>query len=322
MKAFVREAQSEPDGELLEVALEARLAHIEELVRELHEWMRSEQVATFPESYRRLYTHLLANDFERRHAGGIIRTLYHRIGPREVTVDEVQAAATLEIDNTVKRIPEALPQIRSLTDGQRPYVTALVGPSGAGKTTMMYKLAVRAVLNEALRVKIVSTDTYKIGSVEGVRTIADILSVPYGIAFEPSELPAHISASDADLVILDTAGRADRQAREELGRFLEVAHPDETHLVLSATMSQRALQETAAQFLDEQISCVTFTKLDEAPSLGAMLSAAHWLGMPIGYLSNGTRIPDDLIAAEEAPFGDWTINGAPLPDHDLEAQHV
>jgi flagellar biosynthesis GTPase FlhF len=72
----------------------------------------------------------------------------------------------------------------------------------------------------------------------------------------------------------------------------------------------------------ERINCVTFTKLDEAPSLGGMLSAAHWLGLPVGYLSNGTRIPDDLIASSDAPFGQWAINGAPLPDYDPEAQHV
>ena len=322
MKAFVRETENGEGSDLLAASFEARLAHIEELVRDLHEWMHSEQMATLPEPYRRLYTHLLANDFDRRYATALVRGIYHRIGPREVTIDVVQQTAIAALDESVKRVPEALPQARSVTGGARPYIFALVGPSGAGKTTLMYKIAVRAVLNHGLRVKIVSTDTYKIGSVEGVQTIADILNVPFGIAFEPSELPALLEAPDIDLIVLDTAGRSDRVSREELTAFLEHASPDETHLVLSATMSQRALQETAALFLGETINCVTFTKLDEAPSLGGTLSAAHWLGLPIGYLANGTRIPDDLVAAADAPFGQWAINGIPLPDYDPEAQHV
>ena len=322
MKAFVRETENGDESDLLAASIEARMAHIEELVGDLHDWMHSEQMATLPEPYRRLYTHLLANDFDRRHASGLVIGMYHRIGPRDVTVDDVQTAAIAAIDESVKRVPEALPQVRKVTGGKRPYVLAMVGPSGAGKTTLMYKIAVRAVLNHSLRVKIVTTDTYKIGSVEGVQTIADILSVPFGIAFEPSELPALLDVDDVDLVVLDTAGRSDRASREELSSFLEMAGPDEIHLVLAATMSQRALQETAALFIGETINCVTFTKLDEAPSLGGMLSAAHWLGLPVGYLSNGTRIPEDLVAASEAPFGEWAITGAPLPDYDPEAQHV
>ncbi|HVK38308.1 MAG TPA: hypothetical protein VNA88_07255 [Candidatus Kapabacteria bacterium] len=322
MKAFVRETENGEETDLFAESFEARLAHIEELVRDLHDWMHAEQMATLPEPYRRLYTHLLANDFDRRHAASLVRGVYHRIGPREVTVDDVEAVAIEAIDESIKRVAEALPQARSVAGGDRPYVFALVGPSGAGKTTLMYKIAVRAVLNHGLRVKIVSTDTYKIGSVEGVQTIADILSVPYGVAFEATELPGLVDVKDIDLVVLDTAGRSDRASREELSSFLEYARPDEIHLVLAATMSQRALQETAALFLGERINCVTFTKLDEAPSLGGMLSAAHWLGLPVGYLSNGTRIPDDLIASADAPFGQWAITGAPLPDYDPEAQHV
>ncbi|MBC8146020.1 MAG: hypothetical protein H7X80_10575 [bacterium] len=322
MKAFVRETDNGEASDLFAESFEARLAQIEELVRDLHDWMHAEQMATLPEPYRRLYTHLLANDFDRRHAASLVLGMYHRIGPRDISVDEVQVEAIAAIDRSVKRVPEALPQARRITGGTRPYVFALVGPSGAGKTTLMYKIAVRAVLNHGLRVKIVSTDTYKIGSVEGVQTIADILSVPYGIAFEPSDLPALLDVPDVDLVVLDTAGRSDHSAREELTAFLEHAIPDEVHLVLAATMSQRALQETAALFIGEAINCVTFTKIDEAPSLGGMLSAAHWLGLPVGYLSNGTRIPEDLIAAADAPFGEWAITGAPLPDYDPEAQHV
>ncbi|HVZ37932.1 MAG TPA: hypothetical protein VHI13_01550 [Candidatus Kapabacteria bacterium] len=314
-------------GELREdylqsAAIDARLEHIEELMSELHDWMRSEQVASLPAPYRRLFSHLIANDFERRYAASLVRAIHQTNGTRDLPQEDLYAAAAREIDADLERWNEALPSVQRRGPGERPYVVALVGASGAGKTTLMYKLAVRGVLNQGLRVKIVSSDTYKIGSVEGVQTIADILSVPFGIAFEPAEVEAQIESGDTDLVILDTAGRSDRPSREELAGFLAAARADETHLVLPATMSQRALQETAALFLGERLSCVSFTKLDEAPSLGGMISSGRWIGLPMGYVSTGTAIPDDLLAASDAPIGEWGVRGVPQPDHDTEAPHV
>ncbi len=309
---------------MMSAALESRLEHIEELMGDLHEWMRSEQVAALPGPYRRLFSHLVANDFERRYAAALVRSIHLANGGRErgAEQDDLFTQAAREIENDMQTRPEALGAVARRAAGERPHVIALVGASGAGKTTLMYKLAVRGVLTFGLRVKIISSDTYKIGSVEGVQTIADILSVPFGIAFEPAEVAAQVNSGDADLVILDTAGRSDRAAREELSAFLAAAAPDETHLVLPATMSQRALQETAALFLGERLSCVSFTKLDEAPSLGGMISSARWIGLPLGYVSTGTAIPDDLLAAAAASLGDWAMHGVPEADHDEETSHV
>ncbi|MDB5036028.1 MAG: Flagellar biosynthesis protein FlhF [Chlorobi bacterium] len=322
MKGFDSETEERDENNLLSAALEARLAHIEELIGDLHDWMRSEQVTSLPGPYRRLFSHLVANDFERRYAANITRAVFQRLGAHQAEDAELHAAAAGEIDSALDRFGDGLANVKRRGDGGRPFVIALVGSSGAGKTTLMYKLAVRSVLEFGLKVKIISSDTYKIGSVEGVQTIADILSVPFGIAFEADEVRRLIEDSNADLVILDTAGRSDRAAREELSGFLAAANPDEMHLVLSATMSQRALQETAALFLGERLSCVTFTKLDEAPSLGAMISSAHWMGLPLGYISPGTAIPDDLLSAADTPLGEWAVDGVPLPDHDMETQHV
>jgi flagellar biosynthesis protein FlhF len=322
MKAFVRESGEDGEHDLLSAALEARLAHIEELIGDLHEWMHAEQIASLPGPYRRLYARLIASDFERRYAAGLTRSVAQVNGAKEIDDAELNQQAAGEINATVERMHEALAGVARRTGNERPYVLALVGSSGAGKTTMMYKLAVRAVIGYGLRVKIISSDTYKIGSVEGVQTIADILSVPFGIAFTPDEIGGLIEEADTDLVILDTAGRSDRSSREELAEFLSAAAPDETHLVLSATMSQRALQETAALFLGERINFVTFTKLDEAPSLGGVISAVQWMQLPVGYISNGTAIPDDLLPSADVPLGEWAIEGIPLAEHTPEAQHV
>jgi len=322
MKAFVREMGEVNEHTMVSAALEARLAHLESLIGDLHEWMRSEQVASLPGPYRRLYSHLTSNDFERRYAAQLTRSLFQSVGAQDISDDELNARAAREIESEVEKMEESLPSIARRAPGQRPYVLTLVGPSGAGKTTMMYKLAVRAVLNCDLRVKIISSDTYKIGSVEGVQTIADILQVPFGIAFDAAELTGLIGGAETDLVILDTAGRSDRPARDELSEFIAAAAPDEIHLVLSATMSQRAIQETAALFLGERIKYITFTKLDEAPSLGGMISSLKWMGLPLGYISSGTMIPDDLLPSTEVPIGAWAVEGIAIDAPSPEAQHV
>ena len=303
-------------------ALESRLARLEELIGDLHEWMRSEQVASLPSSYRRLFAHLLSSDFDRRFASQIVSSIFQAKGGRELDDEELKRAAIEEINAGIRTMEEALPKIRTREPGERPYIIALVGSSGAGKTTTMYKLAVRAVLMHGLRVKIISCDTYKIGSVEGVQTIGDILKVPVGVAFEAEEIPGLIDESNVDLVIVDTAGRSDRPSREELGEFIAAARPNEIHLVLSTTMSARAIQETAALFLGEKIDYITFTKLDEAPSLGAMVSSVSWVGLPIGYISTGTVIPDDILPSREVNIGEWAVDGLPLSDHKPEASHV
>ncbi len=307
---------------LQSAAIEARLSQIEEMLGDLHSWMRSEQVSSLPNAYRRLNAHLIARDFDRRYAARITQAIHQEHGGRDLEDRELVNAAIEHIKASIGDMEEALPKIRKRENGERPYVFALVGSSGAGKTTTMYKLAVRAVLKHGLRVKIISCDTYKIGSVEGVQTIADILNVPVGVAFEPDEVQELIDEVDVDLVIVDTAGRAGREAREELSGFLRAARPNETHLVLSSTMSGRAIQETAALFLGEKIDYVTFTKLDEAPSLGAMISSIDWVNLPIGYLSTGTMIPDDLIPSNKVDIGSWSIEGLPTREHNAEAHHV
>lgn len=322
MKSTAPEGPFVGEGGLLSAGIEARLSRIEEILGDLHEWMRSEQVSALPGAYRRLYAHLVSNDFDRRYAATVTRAIYQTNGSREPTEIELRATAAREIGSGLERRQEGLPSVQRRMHGERPYVVSLVGSSGAGKTTMMYKLAVRSVLSHGLRVKIVSCDTYKIGSVEGVQTIADILSIPFGIAFEPEEVTELIDTAEADIVIIDTAGRSDRSARQELTAFLAAARSDETHLVLPATMGQRALQETAALFLGERLSCVSFTKLDEAPSLGGMISSAHWMALPLGYLSTGTGIPDDLVPATEASVGEWAVEGLPASLHKTEVQHV
>ena len=83
MKAFVRDSGGLPDSTLQSAAIEARLAQIEELLGELHEWMRAEQVSSLPAQYRKLYSNLITADFDRRTASALVRAFLRTSRPRE-----------------------------------------------------------------------------------------------------------------------------------------------------------------------------------------------------------------------------------------------
>ena len=105
-----------------------------------------------------------------------------------------------------------------------------------------------------------------------------------------------------DLVLIDTAGRSPRDEPriQELKSLLAEAQVDEVHLVLSLTGSARGLEANAARFAPAGVTSLILTKLDEAMGLGAIVSTARKLPLPISYITTGQDVPDDIEVARSA----------------------
>jgi len=105
--------------------------------------------------------------------------------------------------------------------------------------------------------------------------------------------------SEMDLVLIDTAGRSpkDELKIKELKQLLEAAHVDEVHLVMSLTASMKSLLSTARNFSCANVTSLILTKLDEAESLGSILSLNRELNLPVSYLTTGQNVPDDIEPA-------------------------
>jgi flagellar biosynthesis protein FlhF len=71
-----------------------------------------------------------------------------------------------------------------------------------------------------------------------------------------------------------------------------------SYLVLSATVQYNVLQETVAHFKRMPLAGCIFTKIDECLSLGEIISIAIQNGLPIGYITNGQRVPEDIEVAD------------------------
>src|SRR5262249_8564099 len=121
--------------------------------------------------------------------------------------------------------------------GDRARRIAFVGPTGAGKTTTLAKVAALAQLDPGRRRSLVTIDTYGIGAVPQLASYAEILGVPLHVAHTPEDLVAALHASgDADLVYIDTTGRSPLgPGVDGLRPFLDAAAADDVCLVMSAT---------------------------------------------------------------------------------------
>lgn len=183
-------------------------------------------------------------------------------------------------------------------------VVALVGPTGVGKTTTIAKLAARFALRHgAQRAALITTDNYRIGAHEQLRIYGRILGIPVRVATDKSELRSALeSLSDKSLILIDTAGMSQRDVRlsEQFTLLNEggVQNVDiKTYVVLSATSSLAGLAETVRAFQGVALAGCILTKLDEATSLGGALSVAIENALPVAYVSNGQRVPEDMQPA-------------------------
>jgi flagellar biosynthesis protein FlhF len=180
-------------------------------------------------------------------------------------------------------------------------MVALAGPAGAGKTTVLAKLAARWVLRHGSRdVALVSADGLRIGAQEQVQTLGRLLGVPaYSVEGAPELATLLSRLADRRLVLIDTAGLGPRDTHRlaELTAMCH-AHPRlQTMLVLNASMQAGAIEEAIVRHASIQVRACVLTKLDEAASLGGLLSAVIRARMTIAYVSEGQRVPEDLAPA-------------------------
>ena len=185
-------------------------------------------------------------------------------------------------------------------------VTALVGPTGVGKTTTIAKLAACAVMNHGpAKVALVSTDHYRIGAAAQLEHYGRLLGVRVYPAYDAAGLAQTLHLlRDHHTVLVDTAGVSGNDPR--LQQQMDVLRDAGTHgaaklracLVLAANAQASALDESVRAYLPLQPSACIATKLDEAPSLGGVLSVLIRHRLPLDCTTDGQRVPEDISAAD------------------------
>lgn len=185
----------------------------------------------------------------------------------------------------------------------RPYVAALVGPTGVGKTTTVAKLAARYAFERKHRVGLVTVDTQRVGAIDQLRSYAEVMRLPLEVVPDAAAMPAALDRlSGCDLVLVDTAGRSPRDAAgiRRLAGVLAAGEIDETILAVSLASSLRATSAAVARFASLTPASLVVTKLDEAGGLGPLLSLAREARLPFRYVTDGQDVPGDIAAADPA----------------------
>ena len=286
--------------------LEGEIASLRRVVEELRREVRSSRedvrpaapTDTMPPAGVRLLKRLIGRGVEDILAQELVKQAMQEAAPRDA--DLLVAATEL--------IRKRLPPARAPWERSETRVLALIGPTGVGKTTTIAKIAARALLESRLKVSLVTVDTYRIGASEHIGRYGEIMGVPTHVARDAAALREAVARSaDADLVLVDTAGRSDPTAMAAQIDLLRTIADLELHLVLPAAAGGRELRAMARRYEACGANRLIFTKLDEADGPGSVLSASAVLGRPVSCITDGQRVPEDVHAASSPRLVDLVI---------------
>ncbi|MDM7860111.1 flagellar biosynthesis protein FlhF [Alteromonas sp. ASW11-36] len=181
-------------------------------------------------------------------------------------------------------------------------VVAMVGPTGAGKTTTVAKLAARyAQKYGAEHVAMVTIDTYRIAAYEQLSTYGKIIGCVVKKAQSGEELADVLyQLRHKKMILIDTAGFSQRDARL-IGQLRDfstgINMPINYYLVAQANAQYASLQGVVEAYKNVKIQGCIFTKLDECYSLGEMLSIAIAYNLPLSFITDGQKVPEDIATA-------------------------
>ncbi|TMM44931.1 flagellar biosynthesis protein FlhF [Colwellia ponticola] len=181
-------------------------------------------------------------------------------------------------------------------------VVALVGPTGVGKTTTIAKLAAGfSQVHGSDQIALISTDTFRIAGFEQLATYGKIIGCQVSLAKDSQALDVLLQQyAKKKLILIDTAGMGQRDIRlaEQLTALVSnVRVRIRSYLVLAANAQQGVMQENVDRFKKVPLSGCIYTKLDESISIGEIITTSIQNGLPIGYLTDGQRVPEDIKVA-------------------------
>ena len=180
-----------------------------------------------------------------------------------------------------------------------PSIGLLIGPSGAGKTAAVAKLASYYRLEQRRSVALITFDTDRETAVEQLRRYAKVVGVPFACAVSARQVHEGLRRhTQVDLVLIDMPGigPGDVALAKELRRLLPNGAIT-THLVLPASTREQELCRITRHLSDLPQLRLLFTKLDETESFGTIFEVAYQTGVPLSYWSIGRRVPGDIEVA-------------------------
>ncbi|MGK0289686.1 MAG: flagellar biosynthesis protein FlhF [bacterium] len=258
-----------------------------------------------------LYQQLTFNGVEEKFAKRLVEEVQKKIPGDEINNFSYVKLYVARMFMQVVKLDETPTQPKSPTD-KKPTVLTFIGPTGVGKTTTVAKIAsIEKLQNPNKKIALITIDTFRIAAVQQLKEYARIIKVPIRVVNSQEQLDNSLEEfKDKDLVLIDTAGRSQRDEIQmsELRELFE-NHPEfKNFLVLSSTTKDSDLIEITKRFGSVAIGGVIFTKLDESTTYGAIFNHSIRFKLPLVYLTTGQNVPEDLEPASRERLIDLLLN--------------
>jgi fused signal recognition particle receptor len=209
----------------------------------------------------------------------------------------------------------------TIPENSKPYVIMVVGVNGVGKTTTIGKLASQ-FKKQGLKVILGAADTFRAAAIDQLQIWADRVDVPM-VRQEMGSDPASVAfdtlesaiKQDADVVIIDTAGRLHNKVNlmNELTKIKRVMQkvtpnkPDEVLLVLDGSTGQNAFEQAKQFTKATEVTALAITKLDGTAKGGVVIGISDQFQIPVKYIGVGEGL-DDLQVFDKIEFVDSFFN--------------
>ncbi|MDP7005521.1 MAG: FHIPEP family type III secretion protein [Phycisphaerales bacterium] len=288
--AYAKSILQKPERCSVTDRIESGIAEIRTLVREVLENEFEDKLSPL---LSKSYDCLLEKGIEPNLASNIVHSLSVDY---QFSEDEFNSYL---FDELLKRLPRTIAPPKQ--DSFERNVIALVGPTGAGKTTTIAKLAARFRLQQGRSVALITADTYRVAAIDQLRQYADLFDAQLEIAGTVVQMKEAIaSCSEKDIVLIDTSGRSARDGDRihETADILEAANPTQTHLVISAASSISASKRALESFSKTRYDRMIITKLDEVVTIGEIVSTLCDIEKPISWFTDGQDVASHLDLAK------------------------
>ena len=248
---------------------------------------------------------LIASDVGASTTIKIIQRIEDRVArDKFVGTDELDAILREEISGLLLENPHS--GTGNIDETKKPYVIMVVGVNGVGKTTTIGKLAYQ-FKSEGKKVVLGAADTFRAAAVDQLVIWSERVGVPIikqGMGSDPASVAfdtvQSAVANDADIVIIDTAGRLHNKVNlmnelTKIKRVLQKVIPDAPHeilLVLDGSTGQNAFEQAKQFTAATEVNALAVTKLDGTAKGGVVIGISDQFQIPVKYIGVGEKMTD------------------------------